>query len=114
MKIHLAIAALSAALVSTGSLSAQDESGKPGRRDRGERPQRGEQAGKIFERIDTDNSGAIDLEELKAASELRAEKAFGNMDKDGDGSVTREEFHRPRFHGGRGGKSGAPEERAQE
>ena len=54
-----------------------------------------EQRTKRFDELDTDDSGDLSLDELKAIPHIRegfAERILAHLDKDGDGKVSKEEF----------------------
>jgi Ca2+-binding EF-hand superfamily protein len=63
------------------SVIAQDSQGRP------EPRQRGANGEKRMKRLDINNDGKISRDEWKGKPE-----AFAKIDKDGDGSLTREEF----------------------
>ena len=64
----------------------------------------------IFKKLDTDNDGALSLDEFKASpigqlDTTKAEEVFKMLDADADGGITLEEFKkaRPPHPGGPGG-----------
>jgi len=50
-----------------------------------------------FEELDANKDGKITLKELKAKHEKRIAEKFKKMDKNGNGSVTRAEYEKPKF-----------------
>jgi Ca2+-binding EF-hand superfamily protein len=79
-------------LLTSISALAQDSQGQPGPRQRG-----GSNVEKRMKRLDINNDGVISRDEWKGKPE-----AFDRIDKDGDDSLTREEFgNAPRPRAGR-------------
>lgn len=68
--VFATITVLGAALI-VGSVAAQGMAG-----------------GKMFEKLDTDSSGTVSLEEARAG----LDRKFARLDTDGDGTVSRQEF----------------------
>jgi Ca2+-binding EF-hand superfamily protein len=82
MKRFMLIAICVMANLTSISVLAQDSQGQPGSRQRG-----GANAEKRMKRLDINNDGVISRDEWKGKPE-----AFAKIDKDGDNSLTREEF----------------------
>jgi hypothetical protein len=51
----------------------------------------GHKRGDFFEKVDTNKDGKISKAEFEASNKERGDKKFAEMDKDGDGNVTKEE-----------------------
>jgi len=100
--MRLAIAAMVAALVVSGSAPAGDDPGAG--QDKGKAGMgRGEMLMKLFEKADTNGDGKISLEEFKTALENapkgkfkdnpeKIDKLFKRIDANGDGFITKEEM----------------------
>ena len=82
MTRFLIFAACVLALLTSISVLAQDPQGQPGPRRRG-----GHNGEKRMKTMDVNNDGVISRDEWKGRPE-----AFNRIDKNGDGSLTREEF----------------------
>ncbi len=82
MTRFLIFAACVLALLTTISVLAQDPQGQPGPRRRG-----GHNGEKRMKSMDINNDGVISRDEWKGKPEV-----FNRIDKNGDGSLTREEF----------------------
>lgn len=83
-----------------GTVGGYNASGRLGTRNRSDKPTSKEYAvaETIFDIIDSDKSGTIDLTEMakylieQGEQPSRVQSFFDKMDADGDGSITREEW----------------------
>jgi len=122
VKIRTLVCSAAASLVCLGVAMAQ-----PAGNGEGKPPVRRDPA-KLFERIDTDGSGTLSLEEYKANYDKRieamkaraaaqgkeitppsAEDAFNKIDTDADGSISKEEFIASVTKPGKKGEGAKPE-----
>jgi hypothetical protein len=101
--MKLAIAAVVAALLATGSSFAGDDDPVDGKNKAKAGSGRGEMLLKLFEKADTNGDGKLSLEEFKQALENAPkgklkdkpeaiEKLFKRIDANGDGFITKEEM----------------------
>jgi len=107
------ITALGALAIATTLGFAQDKhsgppkGGRPGGPGNGQRPK----PEAVFKKLDTNNDGALSLEEFKAGKRAqqdptKAEGVFKQIDKNNDGQISLDEFKAHRPPGGPGGHGG--------
>ena len=104
-----------AVLVAAGSVSAAEGKKKEGKKGERKRPSVEQMAEKIFEKLDTDKSKDLSLDEFKASPRMKdkkkAEEIFNKIKKNDEGKVTVKELtewlkERRAAHRKEGGKKG--------
>lgn len=93
---------LSLSLVLVAGLAMAADGDKPGAKGKGGPVDPAKRAEMMLKKLDTDKSGGISKEEFAAGpmakrangDQEKIDKAFGRIDKDGDGSITKEELEK--------------------
>jgi len=76
-----------------GLSGGREKAGSPSEPERPARPDRdGRGPGRLFDRLDANGDGKIELDEVPEPGRERFKKLIARVDKDGDGAITRQEF----------------------